>query len=133
MRSLSVDRTINDTILLTNTSTCVLVNLCDHAESGQSVCPVGAEVRWAQCLFKWSDRLTSTHPGTLTKHIAGPVSPLNLSPNLLTEQDAPTTEMASRLEDLTNHFDLMSRALKDGEYVRSLSDDDMLGQLVRCM
>jgi hypothetical protein len=46
---------------------------------------------------------------------------------LLAEQDSTATEMASRLEDLTAHFDQMLRALKDEESSHSLNEDDMLG------
>lgn len=47
---------------------------------------------------------------------------------LLAEQDSTATEMASRLEGLTAHFDQMSRALKDEESGHPLSEDDIIGR-----
>lgn len=76
---------------------------------------------------------TAAHPATLNKHIADikaalvpPPEPPRSVAALLSDQDGAATEMASRLESLTAHFDQMSRALQDEESGQSLSDDDML-------
>jgi len=76
---------------------------------------------------------TVTHPGTLNEHIANIRAILpQMSPSprsmdvLLAEQDSTATEMASRLEGLTAHFDQMSRALKDEESGHPLSEDDII-------
>lgn len=93
---------------------------------------------YAACFVQDILASTVSHPTTLNEHIAEiqailprGSSPLRAMDVLLAEQDSTATEMASRLEDLTAHFDQMSRALRDEESGHSLSEDDMLGQHVR--
>lgn len=49
--------------------------------------------------------------------------------SILTEQDSAATEMATRLESLTVHYDQMTRALEDEEVGNSLSDEDLLSEI----
>lgn len=78
--------------------------------------------------------MTAAHPATLNKQIADikailPPSPALAQPVnvLLSEQDAAATEMASRLESLTAHYDQMSQALEDEESGQPLNDQEMEG------
>ena len=74
------------------------------------------------------------HPAALNKQVSDirnslppivvPPRPLN---QLLLDQEDIASEMASRLESLTAHYDQMSRALRDEELGQSFSPEDMEG------
>lgn len=78
--------------------------------------------------------LTASHPATLNKQIADikailPPPPTRSRPMnaVLAEQDVAATEMASRLESLTAHYDQMSQALQDEESGQPLNEEEMQG------